>query len=80
MKRLNGKPFALLGVNSGRDREQVKEVIKERHQWTDFDCAVCSRWAKIYVLDDERGIRFQNVRGEAMDRLVDSLLAEFERK
>ena len=37
-----------------------------------------SGWPTIYVLDHEGRIRFRGVRGEAMDRAVDQLLAEME--
>ena len=31
MKRLAGKPFALLGINSDEDREELKTVLKEEN-------------------------------------------------
>ena len=33
-------------------------------------------WPTIYVLDAKGVIRYKNVRGEAMDQAVDTLLAE----
>ena len=33
-------------------------------------------WPTIYVIDHKGVIRFKNVRGEAMDKAVDTLLAE----
>jgi alkyl hydroperoxide reductase subunit AhpC len=33
-------------------------------------------WPTIYVVDHKGVIRFMNVRGEAMDKAVDELLAE----
>jgi hypothetical protein len=35
-----------------------------------------SGWPTIYVLDDKGVIRFTGVRGVAMDKAVDTLLAE----
>ena len=92
VKRLNDKPFALIGVNSDRDREQVKQVIKEKGlTWRSFwnggstSGPISTKWnvrgwPTIYVLDQDGVIRFKNVRGEAMDKAVDSLLAALEQQ
>jgi len=90
VKRLNGKPFALLGVNSDRDREKIKETVKEKGlTWRSFWNGGGTRgpistkwnvrgWPTIYVLDADGVIRFKNVRGEAMDMAVDALLAKLD--
>jgi len=90
VNRLNGKPFALLGVNSDRDREKIKQTVKEKGlTWRSFwngggtSGPISTRWnvrgwPTIYVLDEQGVIRFKNVRGEAMDKAVDSLLAQIE--
>ena len=90
VKRLNGKPFALLGVNSDRDREKIKETVKEKGlTWRSFWNGGGTRgpistkwnvrgWPTIYVLDADGVIRFKNVRGEAMDKAVDLLLAKID--
>ena len=87
MERSKDKPFALLGVNSD-PKERVKEVIAKgtvtwRSWWDGGDTSGpiatqwnVSGWPTIYVLDAKGVIRFKNVRGEAMDRAVDELLAE----
>ena len=92
VKRLNGKPFALLGINSDRDREKVQEVIKEKGlTWRSFwnggstsgpisTAWNVQGWPTIYVLDENGVIRFRNVRGEAMDKAVDSLLEKMAGK
>ena len=36
------------------------------------------RWPTVYVLDQNRIIRFKNVRGEALDKAVDQLLTELK--
>ena len=88
VKRLSDKPFALLGVNSDRDREGVKKIIEEKGlTWRSFWNGGSTQgpistkwnvrgWPTIYVLDHKGVIRFKNVRGEAMDRAVDQLLDE----
>lgn len=90
VKRLNGKPFALLGVNSDRDREKIRETVKEKGlTWRSFwnggstSGPISTRWnvrgwPTIYVLDQDGVIRFKNVRGEAMDKAVDALLAKLD--
>lgn len=88
VKRLSGEPFALVGVNSDSDREKTKQVIQEKGlTWRSFWNGGSTRgpistawnvrgWPTIYVLDADGVIRFKNVRGEAMDEAVDTLLAE----
>ena len=90
VKRLAGKPFALLGVNSDSDREALKEVIKrENITWRSWWDGGSTRgpiatkyqvraWPTIYVIDHKGIIRYKNVRGEALDKAVDTLLKELE--
>lgn len=92
VKRLEGKPFALIGVNSDRDREELKKVLeKERITWRSFWNGGSTQgpiskawrvtgWPTIYVLDADGVIRYRDVRGAAMDRAVDALLKEMESK
>jgi hypothetical protein len=88
VKRLEGKQFALLGINSDSNREQLKKVMeKEKITWrswwdggsTNGPIATkwnVSGWPTIYVLDHKGVIRYKGVRGEAMDQAVDTLLKE----
>ena len=90
VKRLAGKPFALLGVNSDKDREVLKDVMTEKEitwrSWWDGGSTRgpiasqfnVSGWPTIYVLDSKGVIRYKGVRGVAMDKAVDTLLAEIE--
>ncbi|HSV15065.1 MAG TPA: TlpA disulfide reductase family protein [Tepidisphaeraceae bacterium] len=87
MKRLEGKPFAIVGVNSDSDREKIKQRIGEEHiTWRSFwnngtagpiamKWNVFS-WPTTYVLDAKGVIRFKEVRGQSLDDAVDSLLKE----
>ena len=91
VKRLEGQPFALLGVNSDRDREALKKVMKKQGiTWRSFWNGGGTRgpissawnvrgWPTIYVLDHKGVIRYKNVRGERMDEAVDTLLAEMKK-
>ena len=88
VKRLENEPFALIGVNSDANREALKKVMqKEEITWRSFwdggntEGPIATKWnvqgwPTIYVLDGEGRIRFKNVRGAAMDKAVDELLAE----
>jgi hypothetical protein len=92
VKKLEKRPFALIGINSDPDREGLKPVLeKEQITWRSFwngpkgtggpiSAAWRVRgWPTIYVLDATGTIRARDVRGEAMDREVDTLLAELEK-
>jgi hypothetical protein len=91
VKRLENEPFALIGVNSDKDLEKLaKRIEEEQITWRSFwngpkgtggpisTAWNVSGWPTIYVLDAEGVIRFKNVRGEAMDKAVDELLAEMK--
>jgi peroxiredoxin len=91
VKRLEGQPFALLGINSDRDREALKKVMKKQGiTWRSFwngggtggpisSAWNVRGWPTIYVLDHKGVIRYKNVRGERMDEAVDKLLAEMKK-
>ncbi len=90
VKRLADKPFALIGVNSDDDREEIKEIIMEKEiTWRSFWNGGSTRgpisttwnvsgWPTIYVFDGEGVIRYKNVRGDALDEAIDTLIAEAE--
>ena len=88
VKRMADKRFALIGVNSDKDREECKAKNKtEEITWRSFwngggtDGPISKAWEvrgwpSIWVIDHKGIVRFKNVRGEAMDRAVDQLLEE----
>jgi hypothetical protein len=88
VKRLQGKPFALLGINSDKDLDQLHaRMVEERITWPSWwdgggtggpiaSTFGVRAWPTIYVLDAKGVIRFKGVRGEEMDRAVNSLLDE----
>jgi hypothetical protein len=88
VKRLEGRPFALLGVNSDQDRQGLKSVLQQEkitwRSWWDGGSTQgpiaraygVQGWPTIYVLDGKGVIRHKNVRGPAMDKAVDGLLQE----
>jgi hypothetical protein len=89
VKKLEGKPFALLGINSDPDKDKLKEhLLEEQITWRSWwdrttDGPIAKQWnvqgwPTIYVLDTKGVICYKNVRGEAMDQAVDTLLKEAE--
>src|SRR5262245_13375303 len=89
--RLNNKPFALLGINTDRDLNKVKEDNQKENiswrSWYDGSTGgpICTKYRvrafpTIYVLDHKGVIRYTGVRGQAMDQAVDTLLAELEKE
>src|SRR4051794_14777194 len=87
VKRLEGKPFALIGVNSDEDRNALKSVLNsEQITWRSFwngglDGPISRAWnvdgwPSIWVIDAKGIVRFRDVRGHDMDRAVDTLLKE----
>jgi thiol-disulfide isomerase/thioredoxin len=91
--RLNGRDFVLIGVNGDGDRDKAKQVTaKEKMTWRSFwngpklGDGPLSRawnvrnWPTIYVLDELGTIRYKGVTGEDLDKAIDELLAELEKK
>ena len=89
VKQLSDKPFALIGVNSDRDLEQIRQTVKEKNlNWRSFWNGPqgtggpistewnVTGWPTIYILDKDGVIRYKNARGAAMDKAVTELLAE----
>ena len=89
VKRLEGKPFALIGVNRDPGRESLKKA-EEKHKitWRSFfdgrDGPITKKhnvksMPTILVLDARGVIRYKGVKDKALDKAVDQLLAELEK-
>jgi hypothetical protein len=93
VKRLEAKPFVLLGINSDNDREETKENIQReeitwRSWWdgggTNGPIATqwnVSGWPTLYILDHKGTIRhkFLGFPGEEkFDGAIEALLQEAE--
>jgi hypothetical protein len=94
VKRLESKPFVLLGVNSDGDRERLKDVLeKEQITWRSFwngpqgtNGPIAKKWnvrgwPTLYILDHKGVIRHKYVGSpgdEALDRAIDELVKTAE--
>jgi hypothetical protein len=86
VKRFEGQPFDILGINTDSDKEQYKkdcisEGVTWRSTWEGKENALVNRWGvssfpTIYILDAEGRIRFKNSRGAGLERDVAILMAE----
>ena len=89
VKELEGKPFALLGINSDT-KDRVRQAMKKENitwrSWWDGGSTGgpiakgwgVTSWPTIYVLDHKGVIRYKDVREEAMENAVKKLLKEME--
>lgn len=91
VKRLEGKPFALIGINSDGESDVVKKILADNDiTWRQaIDVSTSGKWASawnvngwptIYVLDHKGVIRYRDVRDQEMEDAVLKLLAEMDVK
>jgi thiol-disulfide isomerase/thioredoxin len=88
VKRLEGKPFVLVGINADAQKETLTKFLeKEPMPWTHWyngaAGGILSTWnveyfPTIYVIDAKGVIRYKDVRGQDMDKAVDELLGKME--
>jgi hypothetical protein len=91
VKKLTGKPFALVGVNSDQDRAELKKVLKEEQiTWRSFWNGGSTSgpiakewnvrgWPTLYVLDAQGVIRHKHLGSpgdKVLDEEVEKLVAE----
>lgn len=86
VERMADRPFALIGVNSDEDLEELKKVIVEENiTWRSFRNGGSTRgpistawnvrgWPTTYVIDHEGVIRYKGVRGDDLDKAIDELV------
>ena len=93
VKNMANRPFALIGVNSDRDREALKKTMEEKEiTWRSFWNGGStggpistkwnvSGWPTLYVLDHKGVIRHKSVGSpgdETLDEWIEALVAEAE--
>jgi hypothetical protein len=95
VKRLADKPFALLGVNSDRDRDALKPTLKEENiTWRSFWNGPTGTggpiskewnvrgWPTLYLIDHKGVIRHKfvgNPGDEKLDKYIDALVEKAEK-
>src|SRR5262245_2477675 len=90
VEKLQGQPFALLGINTDGNVNEVKQKsMSEQVTWRSWydgqGGPICKQYKvrsfpTIYVLDHKGVIRYKNVRGEELDKAVETLLKEAEKE
>ena len=87
VKDLAGQPFALVGVNSDDDLEEIRDLVKEENlSWPSFFDGGTSgpiatawgvrRWPRIFVIDHKGVIRAGDIFGKELDAKVRKLIDE----
>lgn len=86
VEQLNGKPFALIGVNSDDDRETIRQIAQEKNlNWRSFFDGAggpiartwrIRGWPTTFLIDEKGVIRHKNLRGVELDRAIEEMLAE----
>jgi len=87
--RMKDRPFALIGVNSDPDLEQLRaRCAEEKITWRSFwdestEGPIATRWnisgwPTIFVIDHKGVIRERDVRDAALDSWVDRLVRAAE--
>ena len=90
VKQLADEPFALIGVNSDRDLDKIREIVKEKNlTWRSFqndggeesisDLWRIQGWPTLFVLDSDGKIRYKGHGGD-FDSVIETCLAEMGRK
>ncbi len=89
-RRLQGKPFVLLGVNAREKPEAARKAVRDAAitwpSWHDgeeggiVDRYHIRSFPTVFVIDARGNIRSKEAGGEGLDKFVDQLLAEIEPK
>jgi peroxiredoxin len=92
VKKLEGKPFVLLGVNSDPDKTELKKALeKDKITWRSFWDQTTSGpiatawdihgWPSLFVIDEKGVIRHKWVGSpgeEVMDKAIEELVKAAE--
>lgn len=85
VKKYEGKPFALLGVNLDRSVADLQKVQKNQgipwRSWFDQGGRIATAWGvqflpTVIVIDQKGVIRYTDVRDAQMEEAINKLLAE----
>jgi len=89
VKKLADKPFAIIGVNSDRELDEIRSIVKEKNiSWRSFwngeegtggpisKAWNVKGWPTIYILDAEGKIHYKGHGGPDIDKTIVKLLAD----
>jgi len=87
VEKLSGKPFVLLGINSDKDRDALKQTLVDEditwRSWWDQTVKgpIHTKWQielrpAIHLIDAEGVIRYKEIDPTQVDQAIDELLAE----
>ena len=86
VKKLQGRPFELLSVSCDEEKNTLTEFLQKnemgwKHWWAgrggEFSKMLnISFYPTIYVIDARGTIRYKNIRGEELEKAIESLLQE----
>lgn len=94
VQKLEGKPFALVGINSDTTKEAVKKAMEEEHiTWRSFwnggstsgpisTAWNIQSWPTLYIIDHKGVIRHKHVGSpgdKTLDEEIEGLVAEAEK-
>lgn len=84
MERLNGKPFALVSISADAEKNTLTDFLAEEPMpWTHWrngaegkliDTLSIMHYPTIFVLDGNGVIRYKEIRGEELEKAVNTLL------
>ena len=92
VEQYKNRPFALIGVNSDRNKEQLKKMLADdKVTWRSFwdgstDGPISTRWnisgwPTIFLIDHKGVIRHRDIYdAEEIDKAIAELVAEAEKE
>ena len=89
VKKLEGRPFAIVGVNSD-SKERLQELVADgTTTWRNFTNEQkygkistvwgVRGWPTLYYIDHNGVIKHKGLRGEAMEKAIMEMVAEAEK-
>ncbi len=93
VKEMQDQPFALIGVNSDRDLDKIRQIVKDKElTWRSFQNNPSGAakqisttwdvkgWPTIVILDEEMRIRYRGHSGDAAIAKAKQLVAKLAKK
>ncbi len=90
VKKFKDKPFALISLSVDDEKEDLEKFLKKEempwvHWWQGSSIGIAKEWnvrffPTIYVIDAKGVIRYKNIREEELEKAVETLLKETDKK